>query len=47
VRDRSIEVDSLGVNPFDFGIDAETVERLFESGRSAASAFLASRAARP
>ena len=41
VRERSMTVDGLGVNPFDFGIDAETAERLYESGRDAASEFLA------
>jgi NTE family protein len=40
VRDRSIEVDSLGVNPFDFTIGPETVERLYQSGRRAAKRFL-------
>jgi NTE family protein len=39
VRDRSIEVDSLGVNPFDFTIGPQTVERLYQSGRRAASEF--------
>ncbi len=42
VQQRSIEVDSLGVNPFDFAIDRATVERLYESGRAGATAFLAS-----
>ena len=41
VHERSIEVDSLGVNPFDFTIDPATVQRLYESGREAATAFLA------
>jgi NTE family protein len=40
VRDRSIEVDSLGVNPFDFTIGPEIVERLYQSGRRAATRFL-------
>ena len=40
VRARSIEVDSLGVDPFDFGIDRATAERLYASGRSAGEAFL-------
>ena len=46
VQERSIEVDSLGVNPFDFAIDAETAERLYESGRDAAIQFLDELAAR-
>lgn len=41
VKERSIEIDSLGVNPFDFEIDAETVEDLYQSGRRAAMAYLA------
>jgi NTE family protein len=41
VSARSIEVDPLGVSPFDFGIDRETAERLYESGRRAAAEFLA------
>jgi NTE family protein len=41
VRERSMLVDGLGVNPFDFTIDAKTAQRLYESGRSAASEFLA------
>ncbi len=41
VRDRSIEVDSLGVGPFDFSIDQATADRLYESGRTAATQFLA------
>jgi NTE family protein len=40
VRDRSIAVDSLGVDPFDFSIDRATVDRLYESGRAAATRFL-------
>lgn len=40
VRARSIEVDSLGVNPFDFMIDRRVAERLFERGRRAAEDFL-------
>ena len=43
VGDRSIEVDSLGVNPFDFTIGREVVERLYESGRRAAAEFLSDR----
>ena len=41
VRERSIEVDGLGVSPFDFTIDRATAERLYESGRRAATEFLA------
>jgi NTE family protein len=41
VRDRSIEVDSRGVQPFDFDIDTATAEQLYESGRNAATQFLA------
>jgi NTE family protein len=44
VAERSIRVDGLGVNPFDFTIDRETVERLYESGRRAAEEFLAGHA---
>jgi NTE family protein len=40
VRDRSIEVDPVGVQPFDFTIGPEAVERLYRSGRAAARAFL-------
>jgi len=40
VRERTIEVDALGVNPFDFEIAPEAVERLYESGRRAATEFL-------
>ena len=40
VRDRSIEVDSLEVEPFDFKIRPEVAERLFESGHRAATEFL-------
>ena len=46
VRERSIEIDSLGVSPFDFGIDRETAERLFASGRSAAQAYVDAHPAR-
>lgn len=45
VRDRSIEVDSLGVGPFDFTIGPETVDSLYRSGRRAAAEFLERRAA--
>ncbi|HEY3188862.1 MAG TPA: patatin-like phospholipase family protein [Solirubrobacteraceae bacterium] len=41
VHARSIEVDSLGVNPFDFTIGPDVVARLYESGRAAATEFLA------
>lgn len=41
VRDWSIQVDGLGVNPFDFSIEDETAERLYQSGRQAATTFLA------
>lgn len=41
VAARSIQVDTLHVNPVDFGLDHDTVERLYESGRGAAGAFLA------
>ena len=44
VRDRSIEVDGLGVDPFDFTISRESVDRLYQSGQEAATAFLAARA---
>ena len=40
VRDRAIEVDGLGIDPFDFTIGGEDVLRLFQSGRAAATAFL-------
>jgi NTE family protein len=40
VSARSIEVDSLGVQPFDFTIGPEVAERLYESGRRAATEFL-------
>jgi NTE family protein len=40
VAERSIEVDSLGVGPFDFTIDQATAERLYQSGRRAATDFL-------
>ena len=44
VRARSIEVDALGVHPFDFAIGPEDVDRLYESGRRAAGQFLERRA---
>ena len=40
VQRRSMEVDGLGVNPFDFTIDSNTAERLYQSGRKAAADFL-------
>lgn len=40
VAERAIEVDTFGINPFDFGIGADDVERLYASGRAAATAFL-------
>jgi NTE family protein len=43
VRDRSIQVDTAGVNPFDFRISREAVARLYEHGREAAEAFVAQR----
>jgi NTE family protein len=41
VGERSIEVDGLGVSPFDFTIDRTTAERLYGSGRVAATEFIA------
>jgi NTE family protein len=41
VARRSMEVDGLGVSPFDFSIDSHTAERLYQSGRRAATEFLA------
>ena len=40
VSARSIEVDTFGVNPVDFGIERETAERLYRGGRAAAEDFL-------
>lgn len=40
VQARSMSVDSLGINPFDFAISREDVDRLYESGRTAALDFL-------
>lgn len=40
VKARSIEVDGLGVHPFDFSIDAADAERLYQSGRRAAQEWL-------
>jgi NTE family protein len=47
VRDRSIEVDGLGINPFDFTIGQDVAGRLYDSGRRAASAFLDRRDKQP
>lgn len=41
VRDWSIQVDGLGVSPFDFSIGRPMAERLYESGQRAATEFLA------
>jgi NTE family protein len=43
VKARSIEVDSLGVGPFDFTIDAQTAEQLYQSGRRAATEWVDAR----
>jgi NTE family protein len=40
VHDRAIEVDGLGIDPFDFTISKDDVERLYRSGQVAARAFL-------
>ncbi len=40
VRERSMEVDNLGVNPFEFWADREVIDSLYESGRRTASEFL-------
>jgi NTE family protein len=40
IKERTFEVDGLGVSPFDFTINRRTAERLFESGRRAATEFL-------
>jgi len=40
VQARSMEVDNLGVNPFEFWAGREEIDRLYESGRRAASKFL-------
>ena len=37
---RTIFVDTSGVRSTDFGLTADTAERLYESGRSAAERFL-------
>jgi NTE family protein len=41
VQARSMEVDNLGVNPFDFLFGTALAESLYESGRRAATDFLA------
>jgi len=43
VNRRSIFVDTTGVAATDFGIDAETRQRLFENGQKAAEKFLAAK----
>lgn len=40
VRARAMEIDTFGVSPFDFTIGSEVVERLYDSGRRAATEFL-------
>jgi hypothetical protein len=40
VEHRTIFVDTFGVKATDFGIDKPTQQRLFDSGRAAAEAFL-------
>jgi NTE family protein len=44
---RTIFVDTFGVKATDFDLSASTAERLFESGREAATAFLDGDAQRP
>jgi NTE family protein len=41
VRSRTMQVDSAGVNPIDFGLSAAQATTLFENGRAAATRFLA------
>jgi NTE family protein len=41
VKSRTMQVDSAGVNPVDFGISRAQATVLFENGRAAASRFLA------
>ena len=41
VLDRTIFVDTFGVNATDFSIDKQTQQKLFDSGRAAAERFLA------
>lgn len=40
VRARTMEVDTAGVNPVDFGLSAEKADRLFANGERAATRFL-------
>ena len=40
VIDRTIFIDNLGVSTVDFDLDRETQDKLYESGRSAATKFL-------
>jgi NTE family protein len=40
VRTRTMQVDSAGVNPIDFGLSRTQARALFESGRAAAARFL-------
>lgn len=40
VRARAMEVDTFGVSPFDFTVEPDVVERLYESGRRTATEFL-------
>jgi NTE family protein len=40
VRVRTMQVDSAGVNPLDFDLDAAQARALFENGRAAATRFL-------
>jgi NTE family protein len=47
VNRRSIFVDTTGVAATDFGIDAETRQRLFTSGQAAAEKFLAAKPPAP
>jgi NTE family protein len=44
---RTIFVDTFGVKATDFDLSASTAERLFESGRAAATAFFDGDAQRP
>jgi len=37
---RTIQVDTSGVSSTDFNLDERTANKLFESGRQAATAFL-------
>ena len=42
VRARAMEVDTFGVSPFDFTVEPDVVESLYESGRRTATEFLES-----